>query len=524
VARADYVDDVGYAPLLAELGALPDGTGLEVTLVEACKDPAPGPCDLWRPDPGNRSVTIGDGGAAVYAPYSGHATSSGNRFYGNISTAPGIGIPPGPSISAYKVDDWLGSAFLRFGVGRDDPYSTSSRVASHSWVGGTNTDGIALELMRRLDWLIDTDEYLQIVGFTGPANPLLASAFNIIAVNKTGSPTNGGAYAIAGDAAYDTSHPRPHLVVSETWPSTATPRVASASAMLVSLAHMNPSLSNGSTVNRNGDTIRNAERSEVIKAALMAGADRATSNSYPSPDPANISNYRVNPADRTANGLDRRFGAGQLSIYNSYYILLAGEQDSLEDNGVGTVTDFGFDYDPAFGGSNGSNDAGTYFFSTGAEVAEFFATLAWNIEIDPGRNPKFQRDAILQNLDLQLYDVSDMGNWELVQESASDIDNTENIRAMLAANTDYALRVAVAAGQTSFDWDYAVAWRNHVPGDIDGDRDVDVADVVLIQRAVAGHILLTQPQHSRADLYPTGGDGALTVSDWLAAQKIRVSH
>ena len=78
------------------------------------------------------------------------------------------------------------------------------------------------------------------------------------------------------------------------------------------------------TTNRNGDIIYNAERSEVVKAALMAGADRTSPNLTNSVTP---NGYTVN----TANGLNNVYGAGQLNIYNSYHIIAAGEQNSRED-------------------------------------------------------------------------------------------------------------------------------------------------------------------------------------------------
>ena len=59
--------------------------------------------------------------------------------------------------------------------------------------------------------------------------------------------------------------------------------VSSAAALLVQVGHQggntlstDPSVK--FTTNRNGDTIYNAERSEVVKAALMAGADRTSRN------------------------------------------------------------------------------------------------------------------------------------------------------------------------------------------------------------------------------------------------------
>ena len=520
-ARAGYFDDIGFTPLQSEVGAaLPDGTGLRVTIVEACTG---NPC-AWAPDPGARSITVGDGGPAVAPPYSGHATTVGNLYFGDDSTTPGIGIAPSPSIAGWRADEWLTSEFLQLLESFTPPSMTASRVASHAYVGGFGDPVVDLNGLRRLDWLVDRDEYVQVGGFIGNDATFLASAFNAIIVHATSGTWTAGSQPVSGDAAYAAVRTRPQLVTPETSSSTATGRVASAAALLIDTAQENPGLSNGSTTNRNGDTVWNAERAEVVKAALMAGADRATRNTHPASTPFDIVEYRVDPADQTSNGLDRRYGAGQLSIYNSYYVITAGEQDSAEDGGPSNIADFGFDYDAAFGGSSGSNSTGTYYFSTANEAVEFFASLVWNVRITPGATWAFSQAATLYNIDLQLYDVSDMGNWVLVQQSASTVDNTENIRARLDSNTDYALRVTRAAGQGSFNWDYGIAWRSLVPGDVDGDRDVDVTDAMLLQKAVTGDIVLSQPQHSRADVHPDGGDGSLTVADVLAAQKIAMQQ
>ena len=162
-------------------------------------------------------------------------------------------------------------------------------------------------------------------------------------------------------------------------------------------------------MNRAGNTIYNAERSEVVKAVLMAGADRVTDNTT-NPDPAtprDISDYRVDPANQSANGLDIRYGAGQLNIYNSFHILSGGEQNSVEDDitGGGAIGSYGFDYDPSFGGGAGSNATGSYTFSTGANPVMLTAALAWNIKI---ANSNFPGAATLYDLDLRLYDETGM--------------------------------------------------------------------------------------------------------------------
>ena len=519
-----FADDVGYTALQAELGAsLPDGAGLTVTIVEACIGD---PCGAWAPDPGTRSVTDGEGGPQVSAPYSGHATAVGNRFYGDSSITPAIGIPPHPSVSAYEAIDWIQNGALRYGQAMGTPLISASRIANHSWVGsfkdenGIYLDDIHIDLLRRIDWLIERDEYVQVTGFIGNSNTLFGSSRNAIAINKTGSPTNQGSRAVSGDATYSIEHTRPDLVAPESSPSAATPRVAAAAALLMHTARLNPSLSNGSTTNRNNDTILNAERSEVIKAALMSGAERVTRNSHPTDNPADVIDYRVAAVNQRDNGLDRRYGAGQLNIYNSYHIIAASEQDSLQDSGVGNIEPAGFDYDGSFGGSSGSNSQASYFFTTGPEAVEFVASLVWNVNIDSGGYPAFSRAATLYDLDLHLFDVSDGGNWALVMDSTSANENTENIRAFLKANTPYALQVNRGSGQGSFRWDYAVAWRTRIGGDVNGDDGVDVTDLLMIQRALTGQIVLDQQQRARADVHPAGGDGTLDVADLLTLQRI----
>jgi len=37
---------------------------------------------------------------------------------------------------------------------------------------------------------------------------------------------------------------------------------------------------------------------------------------------------------QTSDGRDKRFGAGQINIYNSYHVLNTGERNSAEDGGT----------------------------------------------------------------------------------------------------------------------------------------------------------------------------------------------
>jgi hypothetical protein len=214
----------------------------------------------------------------------------------------------------------------------------------------------------------------------------------------------------------------------------------------------------------------------------MAGADRYAVNT----SAADITDYRVDPANQTTNGLDSRFGAGQVNIYNSFLILGAREQNSSEDIGAGNIGIEGFDYDPSFGGLGGSNATASYYFSTGANQAVLSTTLAWNININGGNGSSFSGSAELNDLDLNLYDTS--GSPVLLESSTSAIDNTENIWVVLPAGRDYLLQVVSKSGQGTFDWDYALAWRMLIDTDGDGvpddqDNCINAANGLLIPDA-----------------------------------------
>ena len=443
-ATADYKDDIGYTALANELGAgLPTGAGVKVTQVEAASG---------KPDP-----SLGEFAGKTFTAkspslvISGHATSVGQNFYGNSSSiAPGI-----TSIDCYDASSWSGTGFL--GSGTSAPLISSSRVANHSWVGSGLFPQYAISTLARLDWVVDRDEYINVVGMNnggaGANMPLLGSSFNAIAVGLSNGGAAYGSYALATTPSTpyaSGSRTRPDLVAPSDYTSFATPLVSAAAAFLVQEGHNGgTTLSTDpvvrSTTNRNMDTIYNAERSEVVKAALMAGASRTSPNFNQS--------YVVN----TANGLNNVYGAGQLNINNSYHVIAGGEQNSREDflAGGGEIKGMGFDYDPAFGGANGSNKTGTYVFHT-LTSGDMSASLVWNLKVAGITGQGFDTTATLYHLGLFLYDVSD--NNRLVASSDSSVDNTQNLWTSLNSDQIYQLIVKVDPGQLDFLWDYGLAW------------------------------------------------------------------
>ena len=471
ISMADYKDDIGYTKLATELGInLPDGSGVLVSQTEADTDGVAGPPYNYFPDTTDSQFlgkTIVDVTNLSNQPSS-HATGAGRLFYGTNSIASGI-----TNIYVYEVNNWFQAGYLRFGYSTK-PLSSPGRIGSHSWVGNTGNLTYDSDILKRLDWVIETDEFIQFVGTKNSTtlnSNLLSAAYNAIAVGKTNGSHSTGSAQI--DSTYVSGRTRTEIVAPFSGTSSSTPTVAATAAILIEMGNTNPGLSAGSTSNRNGDTIYNAERSETIRASLLAGADRLTKNIN---TPDDISDYRVAPANQSANGLDARFGAGQVNVYNSYHIIAAGEQNSNEDDGSGTgnIGVYGFDYDPSFGGSSGSNNIASYYFSTGADPKILSSSLAWNIKI-AGGNRNFDGTATFYDLDLLLYDVT--GSQTLVMSSTSQIDNSENIWTSLQAGRSYLLQVIPKAGQSNFQWDYALAWQ--IATDTDGDGISDTQEIVF---------------------------------------------
>ncbi|MBL8202381.1 MAG: thrombospondin type 3 repeat-containing protein [Chromatiales bacterium] len=490
---ADYRDDIGHVALATELGSsTPLGTGVPATQVEGSVQV--GADYAWMPaTAGNAEFTgktVVDRSGGTPGLYSGHATGVATLFYGNnSSTASGI-----TSIGVYDANNWLGSGFLRVpGSGNGaQPLSSDSRVANHSWVGSTTnlTASPAYTydpaILRRLDWVIARDDFTTVVGVSnsGANLALLSSSFNAIAVGRTDG-GHGSGTGNVGLSPYDTVYTagrvKPDLVAPAVSTSLAAPMVSAAAALLIQAGHGNAALSTDpvsqSATNRAGSLIRNAERVEVIKAALMAGALRSTSGNVSGAD---ITDYRVAPANQASNGLDRRFGAGQLNIRNSYYIIAAGEKNSLQDYGAGggQAGLRGFDYDPRFGGASGTNDVATYNFPVQPADSRLTFTLAWNLYVNGGTANNFNSTAQLYNLDALLYDVTVPASPVLVASSASTTENTESLHVVLTAGRSYAVQVKRAATQGTFDWDYGAAWQivPLLPPDADGDGVADTLD------------------------------------------------
>jgi hypothetical protein len=467
-ALATLKDDIGYTQLQTLLGAqTPTGIGMVVTQVES------GSSGSWMPDAANAQLigkSIYNQSAATPTGTSSHATGVAKDFTGTDSVSAAIN-----EIRAYDAGGWLTTDFLNTGTS-GLPDNQIGRIANHSWVasGFVNGDGsfnaeVTSDALRRVDWLIETDEFLNVVGTqNNEANAnlaLLSSAFNVITVGKTAGSATGSKSV---DSLYSSGRSVPHVVTPYAYTSNGTPLVSSVAALLIEHAHNNPSLSqNDSKTDRNGNTLYQAEYASVLKALIMAGADRSTVNTYTTD---NITDYRIDPSNQSANGLDKRYGAGQVNVFNSYTMLQAGEQDSEEDGNASDIGPSGFDYDESFGGSS-SNSNANYGMGTISNASEIKISLVWNIDIKGVNRNSFDSSATLHNLDLSLIDVT---AGSTVALSASTIDNTENITHTLEAGHQY--KIQVNRTGSNFNWNYALAWQVTTLPDFDSDGIPDNSD------------------------------------------------
>ena len=452
-ALAGIKEDVGLATLQAQLGTgVPTGAGVRVSMTEALVNGGYTPMtDLPEFTGKHFEFRSGQPGNSA------HATWVAQNFFGlNSSIAPGISV-----IELYEANDYMAAGQLNVGSRTLNPAPSpqNSRVGNHSWISAGSTIDGTLDVLERQDWLVEQDDYIQVVGVNnGDMNtsPVFSNAFNVISVGRSDGQHAINSVQIGG--IYTSYRALPDIVVPMSYTSFASPVVSAASALLIDTAHNQTYLSDGSYPSSRfpGTTIFHGETSEAVKAILMAGASRLAFNSA---DGSALVDYRAVANRQSTNGLDKRYGAGQLDINSSMSILMSGEQNSREDGRTFDVFGSGFDYDPQFGGANGSNSTAIYDFTAGWTGEPLTASLVWNAKVDIGLVKQGNRAnaATLQDLNLALYDVTG-GAPALVASSSSTNQNTENLNVLLVAGRRYRMEVSRGITQAPFASDFALAW------------------------------------------------------------------
>lgn len=483
---------VGFDDLAARIGAehMPTGATVRVAQVEALVN------NSYRPNAGHaqfagKQFQWMSGGSTGS---SNHATNVGLRFYGAVD-----GLVPGiPLIHSYEVNSFATNQWLRANFNAATPPLAppgQTKIVNHSWVG--DGGGLNASVLRRSDFVMDNHNVLMVVGMNNgsPNAPLLSHVYNGISVGRTtGQHATGPTFpGLDGPGRM-----KPEIVAPGNNTSLATPVVSSAAAMMVDIARTTPGLSG----------LPAAERSDVIKAVLMAGARHEASwSNNPATDGAN--------RGRTAQPLDSVFGSGTVNVDRSHRILTGGSHVGSDAVPDAAVTPAGWNRAVMAAGQHSRY----WRFSVSEKADEVSILATWNRRVTASNMDSWS----IAHFELKLWRVSggelvsligdagigvfDAGN--VVSESA--VDNVQHLylRGLEAGDYVLELRRVDSLGQA---WAVAVAWllpvADQIPGDLNGDGVVDVSDLLLLFAAWG-----ECPQGScAADL---NGDGFVDVSDLL---------
>ena len=299
VRAESNADLTGLTALIARLGPgnQPTGANVEVGQVEGSDGTG------WAPDPDSPGFAGKTFTMVSPNPVSSvHATGVGQYFYGNTtSISPGI-----TGIDCYEVVHWAYEGFLSVS-GTAPPGLVTLDVFNNSWIGSGPSSNMVL---RKSDYAVNAQGLIFCNGVNngiGPLDyPLLSHMFNGIAVGR-----NTGQHH-AGDTGLGMDGPgrmKPDIVAPGNYTSQSTPLVAGAAALMIQTARTHPSLINDP----------NAQRPEVIRAVLMAGAEHRTgwTNNAVAIGPAR---------GTTTQPLDALYGADELNVNHAHWILTGGEQ------------------------------------------------------------------------------------------------------------------------------------------------------------------------------------------------------
>ena len=226
---------------------------------------------------------------------SSHATHVANNFYGTTSLQPGA-----TPVDLYNANSWLGSDFLNLNS-NVLPLTELRDVQNHSWVGTLGSDSLDIEAGKRLDFAINRDGFVCVVGLNNTASNalpgLLGQSYNTISVGRDDGDHSRGPTTldVAGRIKPDIVAPSAAPEYATSW---TTPMVAGAAGLLDAKLQTNYA-------------ITGADLPRVVKALLLASA---TKNTVPG-----WTNLPTSP-------LDSIYGAGELNIHHAYATLRTGER------------------------------------------------------------------------------------------------------------------------------------------------------------------------------------------------------
>lgn len=510
-AQGGWKDDIGLTNLGLRLGVdLPTGAGVEVSHIEAPEQDGDYVADLLHGEfilPPKTIINV----TGTSQGSSAHATTVGVYYYGNL-TSPSSDVM---MIDAYQANDWLMGGMLR-AFSDHLPRSESRRVENHSWIGTYGSVANDLEVLWRVDGIVQRDGVVVVAGVNnGAATPipkLLSSAYNIIAVGKTNGGSSYGPTLISTPGRC-----KPDIVAPLSATSWATPVVAAAASMLIETADGMGTIDTG--VGQEPGTL--SERAAVamlVKAVLMAGATKSE-----------FTDWRKGFATPCTDGtvpLDYRYGAGELNVDNSHRILTAGQHEAGSTQDVPLS---GWDY--AVGGSGFGRR--TFFEVEAGQTMRLSAVVTWLRKSFPPED--IDGDADVDEDDLALLENCWTAPRVISADHncvAADLDGDGDIE-----QSDFGLFQARFSGQDK--------WAKDADGSATANIDlrlyeaigfypltvldksisaVDNVEHIYIEELPAGRYMLEVTTNRRWeyalawDLQPTGGTAASTESATLAGR------
>ncbi len=303
----------GFHRLAARLGPgnFPTGAGVTIAQVEAPVGKAYGP-NAGLPEFVGKAITPRSGVPFAQADQVPLASSEHATLVAQYLFGPQLGVAPGiTAIDSYEANHWLGAGFLG-GSGATAPLVASEKIINHSWIGNAGANSNAF--LRKLDAAVEAQGLIVCAGVNNGSGPLdvalFSHAFNVIAVGRSDGLHHAGNTALCVDGP---DRMKPEIVAPAGATSLATPLVSGAAALLVETARTNPNIANNP----------HATLPEVIKAVLMAGAEHR-------------SGWSNGPIQKgilrgaTSTPLDPIFGADQIDVDASHWILSAGEQSAAQ--------------------------------------------------------------------------------------------------------------------------------------------------------------------------------------------------
>ena len=312
-AGANDGAEVGLDDLIKRLGLenIPTGAGVTVGQVEA----ADGRGD-YSPNQGfaefdGKTFFEMSGATGV----SNHAHNVARDFYGNtISIAPGIS-----EIYLWAASHWATNGYLHAtGPSSTPPKPTPDGLSifNHSWVGSFGSTSLDNAALRRADFAAGRDDVLMVAGVNNgnPNYPLLSHVYNGISVGKTNRNHQSGGTLPGNDGP---GRMKPGIVAPGNVTSWTTPVAAAAAALMIETARTTPGLGGNP----------NAQRIEVIKAVLLAGAAHVDAH-----DDLWSNNPETSVPNRgvTSQPIDDVVGVGTVNVNISHLILTGAEQDGSD--------------------------------------------------------------------------------------------------------------------------------------------------------------------------------------------------